>query len=254
MGGVGGAVAGGISGGAEGAVEGFFKGALFGALVGIAVASGAGVVAGMLAVGAAGAGVVSLGFLGKAYYHNPSKANGLVLVGAAAGMVAGGLMAKGLMPKTATVYRAQGGTPPNASWRRVNANEEGNINIQGDRSKMLHVSLDDKNHAVYFYNKRGGAAADAEIATFKIPKKLANELRESSVPQRQGSMSSARWLRKVGCSRPERRNSDKLLVRPEAPHLSVARALLSLGSCCPRSTSTCSPDLRSCSALRSGRF
>ena len=186
MGGVGGAVAGGISGGAEGAVEGFFKGALFGALGGIAVASGAGVVAGMLAVGAAGAGVVSLGFLGKAYYHNPSKANGLVLVGAAAGMVAGGLMAKGLMPKTATVYRAQGGTPPNASWRRVNVNEEGNINIQGDRSKMLHVSLDDKNHAVYFYNKRGGAAADAEIATFKIPKKLANELRESSVPQRQG--------------------------------------------------------------------
>ena len=89
-------MAGGISGGPEGALEGFFQGAAYGALGGIAVASGAGVVAGVLAIGAAGAGVGSLGFLGKAYYHNPSKENGLVLVGAAAGIVAGGLMAKGL--------------------------------------------------------------------------------------------------------------------------------------------------------------
>ncbi|MBO0358413.1 DUF4280 domain-containing protein [Hymenobacter sp. BT186] len=96
VGGVGGAVAGGITGGAEGAVSGFFQGAVFGALGGIAVASGAGVVAGALAVGAAGAGVASLGFLGKAYYYNPSRENGLVLVGAGAGMIAGGLTAKGI--------------------------------------------------------------------------------------------------------------------------------------------------------------
>ncbi|HEX8325915.1 MAG TPA: PAAR-like protein [Hymenobacter sp.] len=96
VGGVGGAVAGGISGGAEGAVSGFFQGAAFGALGGIAVASGAGVVAGALALGAAGAGVASLGFLGKACYHNPSQENGLVLVGAGAGLLAGGLTAKGI--------------------------------------------------------------------------------------------------------------------------------------------------------------
>jgi hypothetical protein len=47
-------------------------------------------------VGAAEADVASRGFLGKAYYHNPSQENGLVLVGAGAGMIAGGLTAKGL--------------------------------------------------------------------------------------------------------------------------------------------------------------
>jgi hypothetical protein len=29
----------------------------------------------------AGAGAASVGFLGKAYYHSPSRENGLVLVG-----------------------------------------------------------------------------------------------------------------------------------------------------------------------------
>lgn len=96
VGGVGGAVAGGISGGAEGALAGFLQGAAFGALGGIAVASGAGVVAGGLALGAAGAGVASLGFLGKAYYHNPSRENGLVLVGAGVGILASAGTAKGI--------------------------------------------------------------------------------------------------------------------------------------------------------------
>lgn len=186
IGGVGGAVAGGISGGAEGAVSGFFTGAAFGALGGLATATGAGVVAGALALGAGAAGLTSLGFLGKAYYHNPSQENGLVLVGAAAGMLAGGLTGRALTPKTSTVYRAQGGAPPNASWRRVNINEKGNVSIGGDRNTMLHISLDDKNHAVYFYNKRGGTAADAEVVSFKIPKKLADEIRKGSVPQDQG--------------------------------------------------------------------
>ena len=78
---MGGAVAGGISGGPQGAIAGFFQGAAYGALGGVAVASGAGVVAGGLALAGAGAGVASLGFLGKAYYHHPSRENGLVLVG-----------------------------------------------------------------------------------------------------------------------------------------------------------------------------
>ncbi|MBC8155887.1 MAG: DUF4280 domain-containing protein, partial [Bacteroidetes bacterium] len=96
IGGVGGAVAGGISGGTEGAVSGFFQGAAFGALGGLATATGAGVLAGALAVGAGVAGLTSLGFLGKAYYHNPSQENGLVLVGAAAGILAGGLTGRGV--------------------------------------------------------------------------------------------------------------------------------------------------------------
>ena len=93
---MGGAVAGGITGGAEGAISGFFQGALYGALGGLAVASGAGVAAAALGGLAAGAGIASLGFLGKAFYHNPSRENGLVLVGAGAGILAGGLTAKGI--------------------------------------------------------------------------------------------------------------------------------------------------------------
>ena len=89
-------------------------------------------------------------------------------------------------PRTSTVYRTQGGTPPNASWRRIKVDEKGNVRIQGDKDAMLHISLDDKNHAVYFYNKRGGAAADAEVVSFKVPKKLADEIRDNSVLQDQG--------------------------------------------------------------------
>jgi hypothetical protein len=177
-------VAGGISGGTEGAVEGFFQGALYGALGGIAVASGAGVVAGALAVGAAGAGVASLGFLGKAYYHNPSKENGLVLVGAAAGMVASAGTAKALTLKTSIVSRTEGGVPPNASWKRINVDENGNVNISGD--KMIHVAIDAKAHSVYFYKLRGEAKSGTEIVTFRIPRKLAKQIKRERVPQKDG--------------------------------------------------------------------
>ncbi|PJJ61100.1 DUF4280 domain-containing protein [Hymenobacter chitinivorans] len=151
VGGVGGAVAGGISGGAEGAVSGFFQGAAFGALGGIAVASGAGVVAGALALGAAGASVASLGFLGKAYYHNPSRENGLVLVGAGAGMLAGGLTAKGISVATRPVpgkylyrednfpYSSQGKT---ADRVKSHVDTEGNLtpaNPNGKATIQDHV-------------------------------------------------------------------------------------------------------------------
>ena len=144
VGGVGGAVAGGISGGPEGALEGYFQGAAYGALGGIAVASGAGVVAGALAIGAAGAGVASLGFLGKAYYHNPSKANGLVLVGAGAGILAGGLTAKGIGMITEPVpgkylyreddapFSPQGKVPGRL---KSHVDEEGNLNPANPHGK-----------------------------------------------------------------------------------------------------------------------
>jgi hypothetical protein len=139
-------------------------------------------------LGSAGAGLTSVGYTGKAYYHNPSTENGLALVGAVAGIVAGGLTAKGIgmatAPKTSTVYRAQGGILPNASQRRIQIDGEGNATISG--RTMVHVGLDNKNHAVYFYNKRGGAAANAEIASFKIPKSLADQIRREAVPQIDG--------------------------------------------------------------------
>ena len=183
---VGGAVQGGITGGAEGAAKGFLVGGALGALGGVAVAVGG--PAGLLALGSGVAGLGSVGFLGKAYYHNPSEENGRALVGAVAGIIAGGLTAKGLSvataPKTSTIYRAQGGVPPNASRSRVQISEEGNASISGDG--MLHVGIDNKTHAVYFYNKRGGAAAGGEITSFKIPKTLADQIRREAVPQKLG--------------------------------------------------------------------
>ena len=95
--------------------------------------------------------MVSPGFLGKAYYHNPSKENGLVLVGAGAGILLGGLTAKGLTPRTALVSRTEGGIPPNASWKRINVDESGNVNIA--RDKMIHVAIDAEAHSVYFYKE-----------------------------------------------------------------------------------------------------
>ena len=179
VGGVGGAVAGGITGGAEGAISGFFQGAAYGALGGLAVASGAGVAAAALGGLAAGAGIASLGFLGKAYYHNPSRENGLVLVGAGAGILASLGTAKVLAPRTALVSRAE-----DRSYKRVNVDENGNVNITGD--KTLHVAIDNKTHSVYFYKLRGGANKNFEIVSFRIPRKLANQIKKASVAQKDG--------------------------------------------------------------------
>jgi hypothetical protein len=83
--------------------------------------------------------------------------------------------------ETSTVYRTQGGKIPNASRHRILIDENGNITIIGD--KMLYVTLDDIGHQVYFYNKRGGATKEVEIVSFKIPKSLAEEIKQSAVPQ-----------------------------------------------------------------------
>jgi hypothetical protein len=85
---------------------------------------------------------------------------------------------------TATVYRTQGGVLPNASVERVLVGESGNVSIEGD--EMLHVTIDDKAHSVYFYEKRGGSDKGAYIASFKIPQSLADEIKNEAVPQAQG--------------------------------------------------------------------
>ncbi len=81
----------------------------------------------------------------------------------------------------ATVYRTQGGELPNASQRRILVDENGNIKIEGD--KMLFVTIDDAAHQVYFYEKRGGAAKNAEIISFKIPASLAKEIKANGIEQ-----------------------------------------------------------------------
>ncbi len=48
---------------------------------------------------------------------------------------------------------------------------------------MLYVTLDDKSHQIYFYEKRGGKDMGAKIVSFEIPESLAKEIRESAVAQ-----------------------------------------------------------------------
>jgi hypothetical protein len=85
---------------------------------------------------------------------------------------------------TATVSRAQGGIRPNFSEHRFNILDDGQVRIRND--KFLFIVLDDEAHSLYFYNKRGGSEAGAYIASFKIPKSLADEIRNNAVPQSEG--------------------------------------------------------------------
>ncbi len=51
---------------------------------------------------------------------------------------------------------------------------------------MIYVTLNDKAHQVYFYQKRGGAEKGAEIVSFEIPQSLANAIINNAAPQAQG--------------------------------------------------------------------
>ncbi|MBS1663436.1 MAG: hypothetical protein JST68_20505 [Bacteroidetes bacterium] len=83
-----------------------------------------------------------------------------------------------------TVYRTQGGELPNASQDRVIIGENGTVQIEGNN--MLYVSLDEEHHAIYFYNKRGGAGKGAYISSFEIPQSLADDIKANAVPDAQG--------------------------------------------------------------------
>ena len=85
---------------------------------------------------------------------------------------------------TATIYRTQGGELPNASRERIHIGEKGSVSIEGD--DMLYVTINDKNHQVYFYEKRGGSDKGAYIASFKLPQSLVDEIRNNAVPQQLG--------------------------------------------------------------------
>ncbi|TKV14563.1 hypothetical protein FDX19_00005 [Citrobacter sp. wls619] len=79
---------------------------------------------------------------------------------------------------TVTVFRVQGGVPPNASRLRITVDDFGNPHIQPG---TLNVSIGDISHAEYFRSLRGG---DAEIVSFDIPKWMADFIDESSIPQK----------------------------------------------------------------------
>ena len=79
-----------------------------------------------------------------------------------------------------TVTRVQ--TPHKLS-KRISVDNTGNIHIQGDTK--LYVTIDDLNHTVYYFNKKGGSENGATITSFKITKELADEIRKNAVPQSQ---------------------------------------------------------------------
>jgi RHS repeat-associated protein len=86
-------------------------------------------------------------------------------------------------PNMAIVYRTQGGVLPNASQHRILFDKNRNITIEGD--EMLYITINDKNHQVYFYEKRGGVDKGAYIVSFQIPASLLEEIKINAVPQKQ---------------------------------------------------------------------
>jgi RHS repeat-associated protein len=84
---------------------------------------------------------------------------------------------------TNTVLRTQGGQGTNSSSGRISVGSNGEVSILGDN--MLFITIDDKAHSIYFYNKRGGSENGAAIVSFKIPQSLADEIKSLAVPQAQ---------------------------------------------------------------------
>jgi hypothetical protein len=82
--------------------------------------------------------------------------------------------------KPVTYRRVQGGTPPNASQRRIYVNDSGNINIPNKKAN-LNISTGSDEHAKYFLNKRG---PHAEIVEFEVPDWFDDFLKENSIAQK----------------------------------------------------------------------
>jgi hypothetical protein len=77
---------------------------------------------------------------------------------------------------TTTVYRVQGGTPPNASKRLIEIDDDGNPLIN---KSTLNVSMGDMEHAKHFQKARPGS----EIVSFDIPKWMDDFVQEEAIPQ-----------------------------------------------------------------------
>jgi hypothetical protein len=66
--------------------------------------------------------------------------------------------------------------------QRVSVDESGNVNIANTKTK-LYITIDDKNHVEYYYNKKGGSEGGATITSFQVKKEVANEIRQMAIPQ-----------------------------------------------------------------------
>lgn len=78
--------------------------------------------------------------------------------------------------EVATVFRVQGGTPPDASWRHIAIDSNGNPVIS---RTTLNISIGDPAHAEYFLSKRPGA----DITSFEVPKWMGDFIDEEAIPQ-----------------------------------------------------------------------
>ncbi len=83
--------------------------------------------------------------------------------------------------KSVTVTRVQ--TAHKLS-KRISVDGSGNVKIKGKTT--LYITIDDQNHATYYYNKKGASEGGASITSFKITKQVADEIRSMAVPQAEG--------------------------------------------------------------------
>ena len=80
--------------------------------------------------------------------------------------------------ETVTVTRVQ--TQHKLS-QRILVDESGNISIVG--KTKLYITIDDKNHVSYYYNKKGGSEGGATIVSFQVKKEVADEIKKMAIPQ-----------------------------------------------------------------------
>lgn len=80
-----------------------------------------------------------------------------------------------------TITRVQ---TPYKDSQRISVDGSGNVKIKVD--SHLYITIDDQNHATYYYNKKGASEEGATITSFKVSKKVADEIRQMAVPQAKG--------------------------------------------------------------------
>ena len=80
--------------------------------------------------------------------------------------------------ESVTVTRVQTAHPLS---QRISVDKSGDIHISG--TTKIYVTIDDANHATYYYNKKGASEGGASITTFQVKKEVADEIRRMAVPQ-----------------------------------------------------------------------
>ncbi|WP_249118861.1 RHS repeat-associated core domain-containing protein [Kosakonia sp. SMBL-WEM22] len=89
-----------------------------------------------------------------------------------------GLMCKTVNSNTTeSIFRVQGGTPPNASRIRITLDDSQSPKIQRG---TLNISIGDSAHAQHFLDIRGN---NAQVVSFKVPKWMTDFIEETAIPQ-----------------------------------------------------------------------